>query len=142
MLQLRIRLNRLEEHKDKLRFPYWIDGLLRPVIGQINEQLSGWQWNKGSLTPLGIGTRVTVFFNKDKFPRNTDKHSYCNYIYMVFLPGELSKGQLLYETGETATRFAPGTIGAMNGFNKMTKPLETIEEAVHFLKKQAGQKQR
>jgi hypothetical protein len=137
MLQLQLKLNTLQQRKDKLHFPYWVHTLLRPIVRQIRLQLTDWVCEDKRFTPLGIGCRVTVFFIKKGLPKNADKWQEGNSIYITFLPGQLSKGELYYETGEKNNRFEYGTLGAINGFNQITKVLESVEEAIAFLKRQA-----
>lgn len=135
-MDLQEKLGAIEKERQLLRFPYWTEKLLRPVLTEIKKQLPDWVCDDKRLSPMGLGCRVSVFFYKRGLPPHADRWLQGNSIYIVFLPGELDKGELLYETGERTTRFQAGTIGEINGFNQITKPLESIEEAVLFLKKQ------
>ncbi|MBS1526296.1 MAG: hypothetical protein JST19_11645 [Bacteroidetes bacterium] len=133
---LQQKLATIENERQKLKYPYWTEKLLRPVLNSIKKELPNWVCDDKRLSPMGLGCRVSVFFCKRGLPPTAGKWLQGNSIYIVFLPGELDKGQLLYETGERTTRFQSGTIGEINGFNQITKPLESIEEAVLFLKNQ------
>ncbi|MCJ8208131.1 hypothetical protein MUY27_00330 [Mucilaginibacter sp. RS28] len=131
------RIVKLEQQRKKLKFPFWTELLLRPVLNLIKIQLPGWSCDDEHLNPMGLGCRVSVFFTKTELPDNADPWKEGNSIYIVFVPVDLSIGLLHYETGESEQRYPTGTIGAINGFNRKTKPLESVQEAVDFLKRQA-----
>jgi len=135
--KLQNRQAALERKKQKLNFPYWTEKLLRPVLDEIKPQLPGWACDDERLTPMGIGCRVSVFFCKRGLPKNADPWQEGKYIYIVFSPGELDNGELWYETGKKTDRFGLGTIGELNGFNQITKVLDSVEEAVNHLKNQS-----
>lgn len=127
------QLERLQARLKKIHWPRWTEQLLRPVLEEIKKQLPDWHCDDERLNPLGLGCRVSVFFIKKGLTPDADRWSEANSLYITFLPGELDNAELLYETGEQLNRFGPDTIGAINGFNQVTKPLESIEEAVNFL---------
>jgi|GEM_PF-5566346 len=108
--------------------PYWTESLLRPVINILKPHFLNWICDDEKLSPMGLACRVSVFF--------TSQNDNEKYIYIVFQPGELSQGELLYETGERKNDYPKNTIGEINGFNRTTKAVESIEELVNFLKKQ------
>lgn len=127
------QLTRLLVCKKKMKpYPWWTEHLLRPVINQIKIHLPYWICDDERLTPMGLSSRVSVFF--------TSKFDSKKYIYLVFVPGNLLEGQLSYETGKSNNRFAKNTIGEINGFYRITKPVESIEELVSFLNQQIENK--
>jgi len=132
------QITRLQERLKKhgRSFPRWTEILLRPVLNGIKEQLPGWEADDEQLNPMGLGCRVSVFFHP--VPRHSELKNFDPdlYIYIVFMPGDLDKGELLFQTGEQEQRFAPGTIGEINGFNYRCKKLDSISEAVNHLQKQ------
>lgn len=139
--KIKIRTKQIERLQHKLtrhggNFPRWTENLLRPVLNRVKEQLPGWIADDGQLTPMGLGCRVSVFFHPLNHYSELQAGDTANYIYIVFLPGDLDKGELLYQTGEQNHRFAPGTIGEINGFNQVSKKLESIDEAVRYLQQQ------
>lgn len=132
------QLQRLEAKRKKLSatYPYWTDNLLKPVVEQLKAALPLWTCDDEKFTPMGLGSKVSVFFCNNNQLEIDDKYAEDNSIYICFLPDDLSSGELLYETGEIKSYFQPGTIGDINGFNRLTKPVESIEELVSFLKSQ------
>jgi hypothetical protein len=115
-------------------YPRWTELLLRPLLIRLQELFPEYKWDEDSLTPMGLGSRVLVFFVKDATLPQADRYDEGNSIYVSFQPGELDKGELLYETGDNTQSYKPGTIGEINGFNNVTKPVETIEEIIAFMK--------
>jgi hypothetical protein len=130
------QLERLQGRLRKIHWPHWTEQLLRPVLDEIEKQLPGWNCDKDGLLPMGLSCRVSVFFSKEDILQPSNHYTRKTSISIIFTPGDLDKSELLYETGEYTNRYGPGTIGAINGFNRVTKPLESIEEAVALLKAQ------
>ena len=128
----------LEEKKKQLSktFPHWTELFLRPVIEQLKPAFPEWICDDDILTPMGIGSRVAVFFCKNDKLEYEDKYAGDNSIYICFRPGDLQIGELLFQTGQTIPEYKPGTIGEINGLNKVTKPVESIEELIQFLNAQ------
>jgi hypothetical protein len=123
------QLDRLIARRKKMKdYPRWTEQFLRPVIDEIKPLFPDWICDDERLTPMGLGSRVSLFF--------TSKSDSEKYIYLVFVPGDLQEAELSYETGESRNRFAKNTIGEINGFNRVTKLVESIEELVAFLKQQ------
>lgn len=118
------QLQRLEVKKKKLWqfYPLWTELLLMPLIRHLSRIFPDWSWDGDELLPMGIGNKVAVFFCKNTDLPNADKYDTENSIYICFLPGDLHKGELLYETRETKT--------------EVNKPVESIEELIEFLNKQ------
>jgi len=133
--QGKAQLARLKARHDALylKNPSWLEALLRPLLAIIKQQMAGWVCDDEKLCLLGLGCCVPVFFFREGMAQDADNLSAENSVYIVFLPGDLDKGELLYETGERTNRYTTGSIGEINGFNNITKPLESIEEAVQFL---------
>ncbi len=134
------REQQTERLKAKLKnhnksYPYWTEDLLRPVIDKIKQHLPEWVCEDDRLTPMGLGARVSVFFTR-KATDTTGKSNSPKYLYVTFLPGDLTNAQLLYETGKKKNRFASGTIGEINGFNNAIKEVKSIDEIVQFLRTQ------
>lgn len=135
---LQIQLEELRKLHDDLNknYPHWTFLLLRPVITEIERSLPGWHFDNSSLQPLGVCRRVPLFFCKDLNLPHEEKYSERNSVYIVFRPGNLEAGELLYETGEKRKGLRKNALLEYHALNLVTKPLESIEEAVNFLKKQ------
>lgn len=109
--------------------PYWTESLLRPMINLIKPHFSDWKCDDERLYPMGLCSKVPVLFFH---PYDRKK-----YIYIVFESGDLSKGELLYETDQIDNEFPKKLSGGeIKGFNRISKAVESIEELVYFLKKQ------
>ena len=82
-------------------FPRWTELLLRPVVEQLKIALPNWICDDETFTPMGIDSRVSVFFIKTGVQTYEDKYADGNSIYICFQPGDLNIGELLYQTGES-----------------------------------------
>ena len=90
------------ERKELLKgFPRWTELLLRPVVEQLKIALPNWICDDETFTPMGIDSRVSVFFIKTGVQTYEDKYADGNSIYICFQPGDLNIGELLYQTGES-----------------------------------------
>jgi hypothetical protein len=145
MEQLKHQLQTLETRLISLeeKCPKWIELLLRPTVMIIEKQLQelGWEREDRRLSPMGTNRRVPVFFVKKGSKSKQTDTTTDDDIYIVFRPGNLKEGQLLYETGEKINAYPRGSLGDLNGMNLVAKPLESIEEATTFLKKQIDEMQ-
>ncbi len=132
------QLQSLETKRKELSkaFPRWTELLLRPVVKQLKIALPNWICDDETFTPMGIDSRVSIFFIKTGLLSFEDKYADGNSIYICFLPGDLNMGELLYQTRELTTEYNSLTIGKINGFNKNIKPVESIEELIAFLNAQ------
>ncbi len=130
--QLR-RLRQKQKAYDAI-YPRWTEMLLRPLLMDLYDRFPEYKWDGDSLTPLGLGNRVLVFFIKDNTLPETERYDVGNSIYMCFQPGALEKGELMFETGEKSNSFKKGTVGEINGFNNITCPVEYFEQVIEFMK--------
>lgn len=76
--------------------------------------------------PFGIRCEVLICVGEEKSERK----------FIRVTPEFPGKGfKIYYDTGETKDRFAPGTIGYINGMNCVSAPLpDTLEEILKLLK--------
>lgn len=130
-----LQIERLKSRLEKLHRTNWTKDLLIPVLDEIKNALPEWDYNKNLLHPMGLSCRVSVFFTK-KVKMPSSYYTQVTSITIIFSPGDLENSELFYETGESIERYPPGTIGAINGLNRVTKSLESIKEAVDLLKPQ------
>ncbi len=115
------RLEKLEAN-----YPHWTDDLLKPLWKEVMKQLPEVKFERGEkFTPMGLCSRVSLF------PDYKGKT-----LMVCFIPGNLEKGELLFETDEVIENFPKGSIGYMNGFGKASLPVESVEQIVNFLKSQ------
>lgn len=76
--------------------------------------------------PFGLGSKYYIYFHE----------AVDSFLSLVISPGSIYEGELFYETGETTEEFSAGSIGEINGFNRVTKQVENINELVEHLNKQ------
>ena len=95
----------------------WADELVRPIAEYFKEKLGGKYEISG---PFGLRSTVIVYWYKEEKPLHKQ-----SFYYLTIVPGNLSEGELLYETGNIRTDHAypKGSIGYVNGMHKETKPL-------------------
>jgi len=117
----------------------WTDGLLRPLLDEI-EQRTGWEFDdKDDLRTFGLRAECPVFVNGD----GTDEHGYRNAkAYITFTPhnkhndDDTWSWELYFDTGEYVDSYPSGSIGALNGFGKKAAKVESVEQVIEFLRKQ------
>ena len=125
--KLEAQIDRLRTKKDKLQDKaWWGDILIRPIMEHVKAKFPDLVWDDKNLVPMGLGCKVSIFA---KLNRET-------VAYLVFSPGNSKTGTILYETGETKNHFHPNSTGAINGFNNVSKVVETIEEVLEYVQKQ------
>ena len=122
---------------------HWTDGLLRPMLVEI-EQRTGWVFdNKDELRTYGMRAACPVHI----WDGTKDEHGFKNYkAYMTFTP-ELNRDEegfytweLYFDTGEkTGEHYHPNSIGALNGFDNKTAKVESVEQIIDFLQRQMGE---
>jgi hypothetical protein len=119
---------------------HWTDGLLRPLLVEI-ERRTGWEFdNKDDLRTYGLRSECPVHI----WDGTKNEHGFKNYqAYITFTP-ELNRDdegfyswELYFDTGErTAECYPSGSIGALNGFNKKRARVESVEQIIDFLQRQ------
>lgn len=118
----------------------WTNGLLRPLLVEI-ERRTGWEFdNKDDLRTLGLRNACPVHI----WDGTKDEYGFKNYkAYMTFTP-ELDRDEdgfctweLYFDTGEkTGEHYHPNSIGALNGFDNKTAKVESVEQVIDFLQRQ------
>ena len=125
--KLEAQINRLRTKKDKLQDKaWWGDNLIRPIMEHVKAKFPDLVWDDKNLVPMGLGCKVSIFAHLNGE----------TVAYLVFSPGNSKTGTILYETGETKNNFHHNSIGAMNGFNNVSKVVETIGEVLDYVQKQ------
>lgn len=104
----------------------WVDQILKPLADIIAEKLGAKLKKDAPLPyeiygPFGLGCTTTVYF----FP--TDGKDICDdesYSLTVFPEGDMKRDfWLSYDTGKSEALYAPGTLGEVNGFNRIRERL-------------------
>ena len=112
-----------QEQLGKLKHPYWIDEILRPIAEHLLEQPEFADRTYDILGPFGIGSRTSIHLYKRGVSEES-KFQGNNCMSITFEPGNLQAGELrIVDYSKNLRRFAPGTIGE-NGFNHPTIPMK------------------
>lgn len=146
IIEHEMKIERLEKKKRKIGG--WFDTLIHP-LAKVLTPLLGCE-NYEILGPFGLRAETSIWFKKKD---STAK--YCDYSLTVTLFNEFDKNsiykdrycmsstktvELRYDTGERDGSYQRGSIGELNGFNKIESPLpESIEEIVNLIKSRKGE---
>ena len=109
-----VRLSRLQERIER---PWWTDEIVAPVMAQVIRRTPGVAWDIERLTVHGLRAACSVFGKAENGKT-------------VGLTFTFDNDVLSYDTGETTRRFAPDTIGEINGMNNVSTPVESVEMLV------------
>ena len=96
----------------------WIRLILHPLAKAISAELGGLQWE--IYGPFGLGAETTVYFFTEEGHDICKDPSYFLQVEPFFEDGRMV---LHYWTRKRSNDYAPGTIGELNGFNKIYEPL-------------------
>jgi len=127
--KLQKKVERLEKAKENIDYPYWTDLLLVPLLNEIAKQTPNLKWdfeNSKTLNCFGMRAECPVFAS-DK-DGNT-------IVTLVFTPGDLSIGELFYDTREKIRELREGEMD-YNGFNNVTKEVQGVEQLLEFVNAQ------
>lgn len=135
--QRRKQIERLEKKYDKKREEnWWIKLLVAPILTHLKERYPDLYLDDTLLSPMGLRSAVhTWFYDADDWEA-TDKIL----AMLTLTPGDLSKGELWYDTGEVEDDYPEGSIGFINGMNRVSKPLENMEQIYNRIDEQIKQK--
>ena len=141
-----LQIARLEKKKSKLGG--WHDNLVIPLAEILTPLLDCERYE--ILGPFGLRAETSIWFKKKD---STAK--YCDYSLTLTIHNEWDKdnyykGQycmstmksvhLRYDTYKRDNSYAHGSIGELNGFNKIEAPLpESIDEIVKIIKSRKGE---
>lgn len=111
-------IERNEAKLSQLKHPSWIDGLVNPIAEYFAKEFD---LDYEVFGPFGIRAQVTIYWRADMDLSITEQP--VNSLSLI--PGDLSKGELYYQTGEEREGhgYARNSIGYLNGFHKEVKPL-------------------
>jgi hypothetical protein len=117
------KIARLEKKRGKLVYPHWTDHLVRPIIAEVERRTPDIKWDidKERLTTFGLRCECPIF------GKTTDGHT----VGITFTPGnDIPR----YDTGRSRNLYDHDTIGAWNGMNNVSKPIESIDELVALVR--------
>ena len=144
IIDYEMKISRLEKKKSKIGG--WYDTLVIPLAKILTPLLDCEKFE--ILGPFGLRGETSIWFKKKD---STAK--YCDYSLTVTLFTEFEKNsiykdrycmnstktvELRYDTGVRDSSYAHGSIGELNGFNKIESPLpESIEDIVNLIKEKS-----
>lgn len=125
------QIARLEKRIDKkYENNFWGDIILRPIMDDVIKKYPQIKWDVDRFVPLGMLNRVSIFGKTED-----DKT-----IMLAFTPTNLTVNTLdnsiSIDTLETNNDYAKGSIGEMNGFNRITKTIQTMLDVYEIVEKQ------
>lgn len=122
--RIKAKLARLEKKLTMLIYPHWTDILVRPIIKEVAQRTPDiiWEYNK-NLNTFGLRCECPIF----------GKTSEGYTVGITFTPGEKF---ICYDTGE---KYHAIEHHDWNGFNNISKPIESIDELVSLVRKQEQQ---
>jgi hypothetical protein len=116
-------LNRMVKEHDSRS---WIDKVLKPLVDIVSSQMAAIHnedqpWPYKIYGPFGLRCQTTVYI----FPAGgEDILDDETYSLTVFPVGEIGKTfRLEYDTGKLSQDYEPGSLGDINGFNRITDDL-------------------
>ena len=126
----RQKAKKLEEELRNRPTVDWKKEVIEPLAAELAKQLN---LHAVVLGPCGIGAKVTIALCKNPTIPVREQET----LELVVEPGFENKRMVFYyETGETSEKYAPGTIGELNGLNNTTARLpDSVDEIIPLLKR-------
>lgn len=119
--RIETKIAKLEKKLKKLVYPHWTDLLVRPIMEEVAHRTPDIVWeNDRPLNTFGMRCECPIF---GKTPKG-------HIVGITFTPG---KETLNYDTGE---KHHSTEYNDWNGFNNVSKPVESIDELVALVRKQ------
>ena len=117
------QIERLEKKRDRAREKaHWM-GMVHEIMNIVAEKTPHVIWELNDKRSA-CGLRCEYYL----FGKTTQDEITVG---ICFTPGR--GGVVRFDTGEKTSRFASGTIGSMNGFDNVSKPLEDIQELLDLV---------
>ena len=135
------RVKELEEKDSKMTYPHFIDNYIKPLAEEIIKHFPGRYYE--TLGPFGLGCEVGLHLYKNGVTReNMFDGDNCISVDFKPIKDDGEADLVLVNNLVDSKRFAPGTIGEVNGMNhpEVAMP-KTIKELVKFIKDQNKEKQ-
>ena len=119
------QIERLKNRREKISFR-WTQDILKPIVQEVEKHLPELEFCKDErYTPMGLCSRVSIF---PKYKGET--------LMVNFIPLDLTKGEIGFETGVQETYYPKGSIGEVNGMGREYKAIVSVQQVVDFLKGQ------
>lgn len=130
------RYRRIAERKDKereklrkrinaARKSCWVDDIVKPLMDEV-KAITGLPFNTSDLRTFGIGCECPV---------NAKDENGKYLAWVTFVPSFANDYEIRMYSGEMCNRYAPGTIGELNGGNNVEEPVTGIESVLANLRR-------
>lgn len=103
----------------------WVNDVVVPLMKEVSRR-TGIDFDLSDLRTFGLRAECPVFSVEG------DREKEC---YVTFTPGDLKDFELFIDTGEEERRFPKGSIGAINGCNKLTEKVVSVETVTDNLRR-------
>jgi hypothetical protein len=125
--KLQESINKLKVKEGKIKYPSWTEEIVEVLAQRLADKPNKKYEVCG---PFGLRAETTIYLFNDENKSFTEQETWS----ITLTPGDLTKGEIYYDTGEKTNDFSPNSTGAINGMNNVRKPLpETIDEIVALL---------
>lgn len=117
------RIIRFSKQQENIKRPWWVDEIIVPVMVEVARLTPGVTWNIERLNVHGLRAACSVFGDTENEQT-------------VGLTFTFDNDMLSYDTGEVTCRFDSGTIGAINGMNNVSAPVEGVDVLIARINEQ------
>lgn len=118
------RITRFSKQQERIKKPWWPNEVVAPVMAEVARLTPDVTWDTGQLNTHGLRAACSVYGKAENGET-------------VGLTFTFDDGVLSYDTGETTRRFAPGTLGEINGMNNVCIPVESVYTLVAKVNEQS-----
>lgn len=130
--RIEAQMERLKNRSSKLHHPSWMDEIIKPIASQIAALYP--DRDMEILGPFGICAETSIHLYKKGLTEEQKFSEEGNCISVTLIHGDLDRGEIKIrdytkDTGE----FRDNTLGAINGMNHPSIPVETIEDIVRHI---------
>lgn len=123
--RLKKRINKRRDDHYKKNYPDWIETIVKPLMRDLEKET---ELHGEIFGPFGLCCKTAIYLREDMEKTITEQDT----IHITLEPPH--KGKLYYETGEIKGGYPNGSIGELNGMNKVLEVLpDTIEEIVQIM---------
>lgn len=125
--RLKKKLDKREKAYYEKDFPNWIETIVKPLMHDLEDKtgLHGEIYG-----PFGLCCKTSIYLREDMEKSITEQST----LHITIEP-PMDDGKIYYETGEVKEEYAKGSIGELNGMNRVMVELpDTIEAIVALLR--------
>ena len=115
-------VQKLNEKKENLNYPNWIDDLVKPLAEELKIKLNAYCYE--IFGPFGLRSETSIYLYTRE-PKNHEESYHVPFYTISLLPRDLKNGVLYYDTGEEKGGYEENSIGYLGSFydKKAGKPI-------------------